>query len=242
MIPTFSAWVAAAAVLVASAGLLGTKVLHRGPLGILIDGRGRYSLTRFQLVLWSVLVLSLVAGVAVGRLLLGSGAALAFTIPDELLVAMGISLGSTVSAETIKAAKDASAPERIAASNAEDQPRFSQVFLAEEGEQADQIVDIAKFQNFWLTVLLVAAYVALVVSEINRQPSIDQLAALPGFSGTLATLLGISHAAYLAGKLPNQKSAPTGLTVALRRAGASAVAAPPAASRVSPLTYVPRNP
>lgn len=46
------AWLVAAAVLVFVAIALG-KVVRQAPLGILIDNRGRYSLTQLQLVLWS---------------------------------------------------------------------------------------------------------------------------------------------------------------------------------------------
>ena len=38
-------------------------------LGILIDDRYRYSLTHFLIVLWSIVILSLIAGVFFGRLM-----------------------------------------------------------------------------------------------------------------------------------------------------------------------------
>ena len=71
------------------------------------------------------------------------------------------------------------------------------------------------------------------------------MTSLPGFSGTLLVLLGISHAGYVAGKLPTPEGSPSGLTVALRQQGAvpvakAAVAA--AAGAPPPPTYVPRNP
>lgn len=235
-------WISAALILVVAAGLLGKLTIKRGLLGVLIDDRGRYSLTQFQLVLWTIVVLSLICGVVAGRLVLGDGSALGFAIPNELLVVMGISMGSTAAAATIKASKDAANPERVAASNAEDRPRFSQILLREEGDLADQIVDITKFQNFWLTLLLVGSYVSLAISEIRAHASITDLQALPGFSGTLATLLGISHAGYLAGKLPNGKGTPQGLTLALKRAGAVASSPAARAATATAPTYLPRNP
>ena len=36
-------------------------------LGILIDGRGRYSLTHFQIILWTIVILSSALGVLISK-------------------------------------------------------------------------------------------------------------------------------------------------------------------------------
>jgi hypothetical protein len=215
------------------------RFLGRGYAGILIDNRGRYSLTQFQLVLWTLLVLSLLSGLFFARAFSGVVQdALDFAIPTELLIVMGISLAGGAISSTIKAGKDASHPERIAASNAQDRPRFAQMFLVEEGALADQVVDVAKFQNFWLTLILVTAYGFLAIKTIMSVTSITAVV-LPGFDDSFLVLLGISHAGYLAGKLPDQPGSPPGLTVALRGQGALPAVAPVASP---PLSYAPRNP
>ncbi len=90
MVGVFVGWAAAAIVLVLATALLGWSV-RGNVLGILIDARGRYSLTQLQLVLWTIVILSLVLGVFVGRVAGGLGKnALAFSIPNELLVVLGI--------------------------------------------------------------------------------------------------------------------------------------------------------
>lgn len=69
-------------------------------------------------------------------------------------------------------------------------------------------VDIIRFQNFWLTLIVVVAYLGTAVAYIGAQQSLANVNALPGLSGTLVNLLAISHAGYLAMKLPDK--APVG--------------------------------
>ncbi len=193
------------------------------PLGILIDSRGRYSLTHFQLVLWSIVILSLISGVFWGRIAEGVHEPLSFTIPSEVLGLLGISVGSAVTAAAIKTAKNITRPDAIAASSkGTDRPRFSQVFLLEEGEFADKVVDVTKFQNFIITIILVAAYVGLAINAIEEAGNAANVASLPGFSGTFLVLAGISQAGYIAGKLPNNAGTPEGLTVGMKPAIAGA--------------------
>jgi hypothetical protein len=106
MTTVYIAWAVAAAVLSLVAIWLG--LLTRGSaFGIFIDSRGRYSLSHFQLVLWTLLVLSLIVGFFCGRLLGGAeGEALDFTIPPEVLLLIGIGVGSTTLAKVIKTSKD----------------------------------------------------------------------------------------------------------------------------------------
>jgi hypothetical protein len=210
-------WAVAAVVLLVLAALLGRQTsVGTGLLGILVDGRGRYSLNHLQLVLWTIVILSLVAGIFFGRLIEGAADPLGFTIPAEVLGLLGISLGSSLIAGATKSSKDQTAGERIAASNAADKPRLAQIFLAEEGLFADKVIDIAKFQNFVITLILVVTYAALAIDEIVEAKTATEIG-LPTFSPTFLTLLGISHAAYVAGKIPSQSGTPPGLTVGNRK-------------------------
>jgi hypothetical protein len=231
-------WVASALVLVILAIVLGVWVIKRGPSGILIDERGRYSLTHFQVVLWTLIVVSLLAGLFVARAVAGVPNALDFSIPDEVLIVMGISLGGGATATAIKAGKDSRLASRIAASNDDDRPRFGQIFLLEEGEVADRVIDVTKFQNFWFTLIVAGGFVVLTCTT-NAGTAVADIV-IPTFSGTLLTLLGISHAGYLAGKLPDRSGKAKGLTLDLRRKGAVPKNSPLASAAV--WTYVPRNP
>ena len=185
---TFIAWAVSAVVIGGLTMLLGRQVVPPGaPLGIFVDNRGRFSLTHFQIVTWSIVILSLISGVFWGRLLDGAA--------------------------------------RIAATDDAHPPRPAQIFLQEEGDYADRVIDVTKFQSFIITLVLVVAYVALAADTIHHAESAKQITSLPSFSGTFLTLLGASHAAYVIGKVPSQAGTPDGPTVATRLAARSAARA-----------------
>jgi hypothetical protein len=198
-------WVLSALALVAAAAWAGhTVTTSKNWLGILIDSRGRYSLTHLQLVLWTIVVLSLITAVVLGRLTGGSAAkTLDFTIPNNLLLAVGISVGSAVAATATKAGKDSNDKAKVERMTDGKSPRISQVFMVEEGAMADKAVDVTKFQNFWLTLIIVGSYVATAGVYLLRATDATQLSP-PDFSQQVVTLLGISHAGYIAAKVPNK--------------------------------------
>jgi hypothetical protein len=213
----FAWWAGSAVVIIILAELVGRRATNRW-LGIAIDSRGRYSLSQLQLALWTVVILSLVAGIFFGRLWHGDDP-LAFTIPAQVLGLLGISAGSSVTAIAAKVQKNTTHPTSVAASAPVNpwKPSLMQIFLQEEGTYADQVVDITKFQNFIITIVLVVGYVVLAVNTIHSAGTAAKVTSLPTFSGTFLILLGISHAAYLAGKVPSPTGQPAGLTVAGRR-------------------------
>jgi hypothetical protein len=209
-------WAGSALVLLLLAALLGTLVrIKPGPLAILIDSRGRFSLNHLQLVVWSIVVISLVAGVFFGRLIDGVADPLGFTIPDRVLGLLGISVGSAVTVGAVKATKSAKAasaetPTLASYSTTHNPPFLGQVFMLEEGEFSDQVVDVTKFQSFGITVVLVVAYVAMAINAIVNAKTAASITALPDISGTFLVLLGISYAGYAGGKLSGQTGAPPG--------------------------------
>jgi hypothetical protein len=215
-------WAVSGIVLLLLAYWLGGKVVLKKPagppvtpgaLGVLVDNRGRYSLNHLQLVVWSIVVVSLISGVFFGRLIDGVDEPLGFTIPDRVLGLIGISVGSAVTVGAVKATK-ATKSAAIAAggqpaplatlANTETPPFFSQVFMLEEGQLADEVIDVTKFQSFAFTIILVVAYVAMAVATISKAKSAAGVSALPDISGTFLVLLGISYAGYAGGKLPTQ--------------------------------------
>jgi hypothetical protein len=227
MTPTFVAWGAAALLLVILAVAIGRKVT-RHPLGLLIDGRGRYSLTQTQLALWSITILSLIAGVFIGRLV-ARLEPFGFDIPATVLGLMGITLGSSLLSSAQKSSANtqgtptAGAPTpspstQVAASIpvAPWRPSLQQIFLSEQGPFADQVVDMTKFQNFVITIVVLIAYVSIAVMSLSKAGTPASFTGLPDISGTLLTLLGISHAAYLGGKLPPASGDTAGLNTAGR--------------------------
>ena len=208
-------WAVSAVAILAAAAAVGAVATER-VTGLLIDSRGRYSLTQLQLSLWTVVVISLLGGVCAARLQSGDAAALDVTVPSDVLGLLGISLGSAVLATGVKTAKDHVRPQQVSASpvapdgdpGSPPPPRFAQVFLLEEGTYANHAVDIAKFQNLIVTVVLVVMYVGSAVVSIRDAGSVTSMTTLPGLTPTFLTLLAISHGAYLSGKLPTQAGTP----------------------------------
>ncbi len=217
MASVYVAWAVSAVVLLGLAIWIGVAA-NGHYFGILIDSRGRYSLAQLRLVLWSIVVLSLLGAYIWGRLQLAPAKdVLNFGIPNNVLILLGISLGSAAAATVVKAQKNGSPTDAnaVAASSPADPPRFAQVFLVEEGTMADRAVDVTKYQNFWITLIFAAAYVATAIQQIGAVKGIGDLASLPDLSGTLVTLLGLSHVTYIAGKVPDQSGQPPGLTYAM---------------------------
>lgn len=210
-------WVISAALVLLPAVWIGVK--KKDPFIILVDERNRYSLSQLQIMLWTILVVSLLLGVFLARKFAPNAVAnpLAIEIPDELLIVMGISVGSTTVASAIKANKDATRAAKIRsrqvrpnetstrAATTKQTRSFWDLILTEEGDpNAVERIDPTKFQNLWLTLIVVAAYAGVAAAVFVPSEVYAATCKLPGFSSDLTTLLGISHAGYLAGKLPNR--------------------------------------
>jgi hypothetical protein len=209
----FGTWIIAAATIVVFA--IVTSALGHSS-NILIDSRGRYSLNRFQVVVWTVVVLSLICGVAGGRLFAHRPDVLSFAIPSDVLGLLGISVGSAVLATAVKISKSTSHPERIAANQHGAKASFWEMLLVEEGASANKTIDVTKFQNFAFTAVSVVTYVALAAAEIKAAGDPAKITSLPTFPPAFLALLGISHAGYLGGKIPSPVGTPEGYTVANR--------------------------
>ena len=183
-------------------------------LNILRDTRGRYSLNQFQVVAWTTALVSLFGGVAIGRLMTGCPTPLGFDVPAEVLGVLGISAGTSVLARSVKARKVHERPECVAAHEVGSRAAtFFEMPRVEEGVSADQVVDVGKFQKFVITAFLVTTYVAQSIAMFAATERPDEITSLPGLSGSFLTLMAISHAGYVASKLPSPPgvAAPTSM-------------------------------
>jgi hypothetical protein len=105
-------WGLAAAIMVIILGLAGREINGRW-LGILIDTRNKFSLSRLQITLWTVMILSAYLAMALPRVAAMVGAnptltaeqALNISFPEELLLAMGISAVSFAGSSLIQSNK-----------------------------------------------------------------------------------------------------------------------------------------
>jgi len=192
-------WILTFVALLLLAGFVGWKT-NNNVLWILVDGRGRYSLTHFQIVLWTLLILSSMLAVLISK----GFDPTQIVIPPELLGLMGISAGSGILTTGVKATKDTSgSTARIAKRGAFKlsngkiriiSAKFSQIWLEEEGDLADRVISITKYQNFIFTLVIVAFYISIAIKQ----------ATLPALPESVVWLIGISHAGYVGGKVPNK--------------------------------------
>jgi hypothetical protein len=189
------------------------------PAGAIIDNRNCVSLSKLQMVAWTLLVLSALATAGVCNVfnLFGSPhlKALAIDIPTELLAAMGIAAVSLTATPIIlgmkadqqpapnavanTAAKLNLAPETIAPTgkvfgrtNAADASWFD-LFNGDEVGNAGS-PDLSKIQQVLITTLLLGIYASSLWSMFMGQATFG---ALPQIGEKFIWLLAISHASYL---------------------------------------------
>jgi hypothetical protein len=218
-------WLVIALLMVVYCLFLGRWISSR-PLGILVNERNLMSLSRLQMMSWTVLLLSAFCEVALKRLhvLSSNSAALPINISMDwrLWALMGISATSLVGSSLILSSKtnqDASPKTVDKAAAALNEPAqdiqrnshgtlYSNPTIADASLidmfQGDEIgntayVDVAKVQMFYFTVVALLAYAyALYSGMTDIYPA--KGFAMPAPTDALVALLGISHAAYLTSK------------------------------------------
>lgn len=191
--------------------------------GLFIDERNKISLSRFQMVMWTVVVLSAYLTAALYNIRWNpTGEPLGIAIPYQLWILMGISTTSLVGSPLIKTTKKQrtaadeerqktlsllekeGVPEQQVRTsgqlvmNAELQfARWSDMFKGEETGTAAHL-DLSKIQMFYFTIVLVIAYAVLLGAGFAA--TTGQVSALPSLDSSILALLGISHAGYLTHK------------------------------------------
>lgn len=216
------AWIVSALVIAGLTFIFG-YIIRKRVLGIFIDSRNRISLSQFQIVLWTVVIVSAFFAVAWGEETLN------IYIPPEIWALMAISTGSAAGAVIIKgvksdqeptphavaiaAARSAPAPPAVAAGAAAapaqvarigllalaKEPRFTDMFKGEEITEKDY-VDISKVQMFFFTLAAIVGYVVVLLeADLGNSTAAEPGYTLyfPVLSTSLVTLIGISHVGYL---------------------------------------------
>ena len=190
--------------------------------GLLIDDRNKISLSRTQMFLWIVLVVSavLTAGISNSRID-PSTSPMSFSIPSELWLLMGISTTSLVASPLIRNTKTDQKPDQkqidktvtqmqkqsgkdpnidiqgvIVVNQDPQDASFADMFKGEEAGNAAQL-DLSKMQMFYFTIGTVVAYGTAIAALFSTTST---FAAFPAISQGMVALLGISHAGYLTGK------------------------------------------
>lgn len=218
----YSSWIIAMLALTAF-----TLVVGRGLTGVwkgaFVDDRLRMSLARLQMLTWTIVIVAALGTMAIARAQADPVAAMDIAVPPTVWGLLGISMTSLIGSPLIKNAKKEQAvpaasdtAERASSALAArgkradkveiegqvvkntsiDDATFADLFM---GDYVDTftMLDIAKIQMFFFTVLLVLAYAIAVARVLRSDPS---LASLPEVGDGMLPLLGISHAGYLLSK------------------------------------------
>ncbi len=212
-------------------------IISRRPLGVLVSNRNLMSLSRFQMVAWSIVILSVFLTIAFRRIMAGVAAPLDIGVDPQLWALMGISTTSLVGTPLIlqnKTTKDTDpstvtkAATTLGESPAEveinrqgtlyanakiEDARVTDMFEGDEvGNTA--YVDIAKVQMFLFTIIMIVAFCYQVYYAFAQlgtnlgQDMIAKYAVMPALSSGMIGLLGISHAGYLGSKTANHTPPP----------------------------------
>jgi hypothetical protein len=202
---------------------LGQKISGR-PAGILINERKLMSLARFQMVLWTLIILSAYLAAAITRIKSGGiGDALGITLDKNLWGLLGISTASLIGSPLIQTSKKAEEPkpEEVAKAGADLKEDKAEIAKNSQGVlycnaeikdaalsdmfEGDEVgntafVDVAKVQMFFFTVVAALSYGMDLFKWIGGPDFIKNSGAFPLLSGGLIAILGISHAGFLANK------------------------------------------
>jgi hypothetical protein len=195
-------WILTAACMVWCFALIGRLPPIVDWRGLLIDQRNKISLSRLQLVAWSLLVISAVTTEGILNAVWGRTNPLELGIPAELWVLLGLSAGTFVAAPLVLATK---ADRGDLATKAPYQHAWRDIFYGDDTGNSDQ-VDIGKVQQFFFTVVLVVTYAVAIGSLIATAIPAETLLTFarldPGFIGIMA----VSQTAYIAYKaLPQNR-------------------------------------
>ncbi len=207
-------WIGIAATFSAFLVFLGWRI-NKNILGILIDSRDKMSLSRLQVILWTVTLTSCFFAIGV------SEETMKIKLDDDLLALMGVSLGAAAGSVIVRGRKDGATPDPAALANlstsavgskaaqsrrgvthVNDAPSDAKLVDIFKGEEITDhgYVDISKVQMFFFSIAVWLGYISQLVGwEVVRStdPSGGEFIALPALSSSLVTILGISHAGYL---------------------------------------------
>ena len=194
--------------------------------GVLVDERNRYSLSRLQMTLWTILVAASIYVVFISNLMLDDEwrEALNVDLDLNLMILMGFSLASftvaplavsrkasqATSEQTTKnEAQELQATQRLDALPesrgrlmVKQTPRDARLADLIRGEEVDNAttVDLPRTQLLLITVVVVLAYGGAIAGCLFNGGA-TRIDALPELSATLLMFILVSHGGYLAGKL-----------------------------------------
>ena len=197
---------------------------------------GRYSTSLFQTLAWTVVVLAAYLTIWFARVHVGTTAG-AGAVPQNVLVALGFSLGTTATAAGITSTRLRTNREhREAATPGE--LTLAQLINDDQGHPS-----LHKAQLMAWTAVALGIYIVATVDAVTRTlsaTSVDALPPLPDIDTTLLLLTGLGHAGYLAVKGLSSPESGSGSPTQVAMPSSPGPIPPPGPT--SPLVHVPALP
>lgn len=223
------AWVTVLGFLIAFSMICGAAITGR-MAGVLIDSRNVMSLSRLQLLSWTLIILSAFLTVALLQVFAGDGCPeIAVTVQPEIWALLGISTTTLLASPLLLEIKAAQTPDaedlKLNITNLEKlgdteetlgnkglvvinkdiaKARFSDIFTGEEVGNAAHI-DIARLQMLLFTVVSIVVY-AFKIGELMQFFKQGCNWSFPVLDRNMIVLIGISHGGYLMAKAAPQSS------------------------------------
>jgi hypothetical protein len=203
-------WVTVTAVLVILCAFAGYLVNGRID-GILIDDRNRISLSRFQWVMWVIIVGGGYFTIAIWDV---ANTGYLPKLDEQTLILLGIVSGSAVLSTALVNNKKAQAnvppapaapndaPVQVGASDANAtvaEASWADLFMGDDAATR-YVVDISRLQKLIFTVILALTYLTWLWSIFSKDKPIPLEMPPIGSDSNFNWLLGISHLAYQLGK------------------------------------------
>lgn len=220
------AWLASLATMMASIAYCGSYTVGTWK-GIFIDRRNVISLSRVQMMSWTVIVTSALLSIALWRIWFGTQNPLDLNVPPELWILMGTATSSAIGASLVlnnKAGAGEPNPDQLARTKDSlaaqgDNPanidnhglvlinkdiamaRWTDMITGDETGNAAHL-DLSKVQMLLFTVVSIIIYCICLWNTLHQAggATAKTIDGLPILSQTILALIGISHAGYLTAK------------------------------------------
>jgi len=201
--------------------------------GIIINERNLMSLSRMQIIAWTILIVSALMVMVVVRVAANVPDALNIEINQNIWAVLGLSAFAAVGAPMINNAKSIKEPAPDAKDPAVTPVTRAASLLDEKAADIEEhrkgllyanntpddarftdifegdelantmYLDITKVQMFWLSLIAIAGY-AFLLLNLFLTATPDALTKFPAFSEGYLAILAVSHATYLGGKTITQ--------------------------------------
>ena len=173
------------------------KIAGRVKIAQLYEGAdGRPSTSKFQFFLWTAVVVFSFTALLTLKFQKNDFAPLTANLPDNVLIAMGISIASASAAKAVTTSYiNTNRLDKVPVSSGSG--HFGQIFQDDSG-----FPDLSKIQMIAWTLIAVVAYLITVCHHI----AVKDLTTIPDIDKSLMTLMGLGSAAYLGKKAVDQKT------------------------------------